>query len=133
MKKTTLVLFLILWCGATFSQTNIPKHYELEGKAGTQADSILKLWNKKEFPSILKKNKLKMTCAKCSNIYMDVVFTIDANGVLRLPKIVKTVCCAGGFSNDLSTDFLDYFYSLQFPWALRNITFEYRLGTGLSC
>lgn len=133
MKKTTLILLLILINGTLFSQTNIPKYYELEGRAKTEADSVLKVWMKKEFPSILKKNKLKMTCAKCSNIYMDVIFTIDANGVLRLPKIIKTVSCGGAFTSQLSDDFLNYFYALQFPWALRNLTFEYRLGTGLSC
>ncbi len=133
MKKITLFFVLVILNTTIFAQTNIPKHYELEGRAYTEADSIRNVWMKKEFPSILKKNKLKMTCAKCSNIYMDVVFTIDANGVLRLPKILQAVCCGSSFSNQLSTDFLDYFYDLQFPWALRNMIFEYRLGTGLKC
>ena len=133
MKETTFFFLYFILARTLFSQTNIPKYYELEGRAYTEADSIHKVWMKKEFPSIIKKHKLKMTCAKCSNIYMDVVFTIDANGVLRLPKLVKTVCCGGSFSSDLSCDFLNYFYTLQFPWALRNLTFEFRLGTGLSC
>lgn len=133
MKYTLTILFFAILSAAAFSQTTVPKHWELKGLTYTQSDSIHEVWMKTEFPTILKKNKLKMKCDGCSNIYMDVVFGIDGAGLLLGINVKKSVCCGGEFSEKLKSDFLAYFGNFKFPPSLLNLTFEYRLGTGLSC
>lgn len=119
--------------GNLYAQTDVPKHYELKGTAYLQSDSILNVWMKNEFPHILKKNKLKLTCAGCYSIHMDVVLAVDENGKLLTSKIINTKCCGEEFSQRLESQFLEYFNTLIFPPSLRSLSFQYRLGTGLSC
>src|SRR5687767_7534234 len=134
MKSILLLLFIIFITSGIYSQTDqIPKHYELKGQAYTQADSILDVWMDTQYPVILKKNKLKMTCAKCTNIFMDVTLDIDSSGQLKSANIVKTVKCGGEFSQNLILEFLAFFKKCIFPPSLREIMFTYRLGTGLKC
>ena len=134
--KIRFSLFTLLLCvvmGNLLAQTDVTKHYELKGKAYTQSDSILNVWMKNEFPYILKKNKLQLTCSGCSSIYMDVVIKVDNAGKLGGTQIKTTHCCGGAFSLKLENQFLEYFNTLLFPGSLHNISFQYRLGTGLSC
>ncbi len=132
-KLLLLSLFFILLGLPAYSQVTVPKHYELKGQAYTQADSIHDIWMDTQYWNILKKNKLKMKCSGCDNIYMDVVMGIDNNGRLLGINVVKTKCCTSEFSENLKSEFLAYFGDLIFPPSLWNMTFEYRLGTGLSC
>jgi hypothetical protein len=127
------MLFCFLFCKGYSQTDSIPKHYELKGLAYKQADSIQDVWMTTHYPVVLKKNKLKMTCAHCSNIFMDVIFKIRADGRAQDWLTVNSNKCGEKFSAKLEEDFLIFFENFIFPPSLRNLIFEWRLGTGLSC
>ncbi len=127
------ILIFVLMCIYLPAQNSVPKHYELKGDAYIQADSILDLWLATEYPTILQKNKLKMTCAKCENIFMDVVFIISNEGSLIDYEVVKMNKCGQDFSDELKAEFVFFFSRNKFPPALRSMHIEFRLGTGLKC
>jgi len=132
--KYLLLLFLTTTC--LFAQeTNdcTPKYYQLTSDQYKAWKSIEDEWMKKEYRTILKENKLKMTCAGCESIYMDVVFIVDTRGTLIQTKTLKTRKCAGEFSKKLEERFLKWFLNFSFPAQLYNLKFEVRLGTGLKC
>lgn len=111
----------------------IVKYYQLPSSQYKTWKLLEDEWMKNEYGKILKENKLKMTCSGCESIFMDVVFTIDAQGKLSATKTLKTRKCAGEFSKKLEERFLKWFLQRSFPAELYNTKFEVRLGTGLKC
>src|SRR5262245_53288371 len=108
MMKTPAILIVFatfILSGTVYSQTKVPQYYELKGQAYDQADSLLKVWMKNEYPAILKKNKLKMTCAHCTNIYMDVIVMIEPDGTFIDYQVVSSNKCGEAFSDDLKAEF----------------------------
>jgi hypothetical protein len=111
----------------------IPKAYDLTREQSQAWRTIEQEWLKTEYPKILLQQKLKMNCSGCENIYMDAIFTIDAQGRLKRYELVNSKKCADKFSKVLAARFTDWFFAAQFPPVLRELSFEVRLGTGLSC
>jgi hypothetical protein len=107
--------------------------YDLQGSAWTAWKAIDKDWMENQYWACLKKFNLKMSCAGCENIYIDVELHINAEGRLASYKILKENICSGKITSDLEQAFLAYFKTLTFPESLRNLIIEARLGTGLKC
>lgn len=111
----------------------IPKAYELSREQSNAWRLMQQAWMKTEYPKILKQQKLQMNCSGCENIYLDAVFSIDAQGKLQHYEPVNSKKCADKFSKALELKFTKWFFMVQFPPELYNLNFEVRLGTGLSC
>lgn len=90
-------------------------------------------WRRNNFQDCLDKEKLKLSCAHCSSIYLTVDFKIDSTGKVREYRVVKENRCGNDFTESLKTCFLTYFLAVQFPEALRNMVFEITIGNGLKC
>ena len=134
--KTVFLSAIFICFGFTYlpgQSDEVVKYYELKGQAYTQADSIVDVWMKTHYPVVLKKNKLKMTCAHCTNIFMDVIFGIREDGRLDDFKTVDSNKCGEKFSEKLIVDFLIFFENFIFPPSLRNRLIQFRFGTGLKC
>jgi len=144
MKKTNCVLlmfsacFLLFGCNKTQNpvRPDSPKRilsYELTGSAWTDWKAIDADWMKNHYWTCLEKLNLKMSCAHCENIYVDVELHINAEGRLESYKILKENICENKITPELEESFLAYFKELTFPESLRNLIIEARLGTGLKC
>lgn len=117
----------------TSKSLDIIKSHELKGDAWESWNKIQNDWMKKEYPTLLKSNKLKMNCDGCSTIYLDVVLQIDTVGKLTYYKLIDSRKCAEKFSKPLEIQFMKSFFKIQFPESLQNMRFQVRLGTGLKC
>ena len=91
------------------------------------------VWHKKYYLNLLKENKLKLSCAGCENIYIDVIVEIDKNGKLISHKLVDGNQCGGKPTKKLVSSFIKYWYTYLFPPELRGLKIQIRLGTGLKC
>lgn len=118
---------------AAKSEVVIPKFYQLPQQQWQAWQKIQQQWLKNEYPKILQVQKLKMNCSGCENIYLDAVFSIDASGKLNHYQLLNSKKCADQFSEQLVKKFTAWFFAIQFPPELHGLTFEVRLGTGLSC
>lgn len=133
MRYLLVILLVAQYLSAQVNSDTILRSYQLPKEQYREWKVIEDDWMKNEYGKILKENKLKMTCSGCENIFMDAIFTIDANGKLSATKIVKTRKCAGEFPKKLEERFLKWFFNFTFPKELHNLKFEVRLGTGLKC
>jgi hypothetical protein len=96
-------------------------------------NSLDSTWMARDYWAILKINKLKMTCDGCEHILMHADLNVDANGRLVEYRVVRSDMCGPEFSSQLASAFMEYFFSITFPSALRNRVFRVILGTGLKC
>lgn len=135
MKHVRIIIISILFI--SFSQLSAQiegiKHYELKGKAYQQADSILNVFMKVEYPALLKKYKLKMNCGNCTSVFMDVVFFIEPDGHIVDYVMVDSKKCGAEFDEEMQADFVFFFVQINFPPSLRDMHLQYRLGTSLKC
>ncbi len=134
-KKYFLILLILSGSISLFAQTDTSYtySYQLEGEAWQNWDSINDVWMNQVYFQCLKANKLKMSCAHCSSIYIDAGFTIDGSGKLIDIKIFKEKICAEKASEKLKQCFFGYYKNLVFPKALHNRKIYVKLGTGLKC
>jgi hypothetical protein len=109
------------------------QYYNLDGKAFQLWENIDSVWHYNNFNKCLSENKLKLSCAKCASIYLDVVFSIDSSGKLSDYKVVNERMCGGRFTPELKICFLEFFLNFNFPAELRRIKFQVRLGNSLKC
>lgn len=141
MKKGIILLcfFLLTFSASaqeiidTTTVLNVPHAYELPKDQWKEWKALEEEWRRKQYPKILKANKLRMNCSDCSNIYMDAVVSIDAEGKLKYYKILNSKKCAEPFSKGLEIQFMKWFFAQKFPPALYNTRFRARFGTGLKC
>ncbi len=129
----SLTILTIFSTSSSAQSDSIPWYYELKGDAYQQADSLLDLWMATAYQTILKKNKLKMSCKKCTSVYMDVIFLIEPDGTFIDYEVLQSRKCGEEFDGDLQGEFVFFFAQIKFPPALRELRFRYRLGTSLSC
>jgi hypothetical protein len=130
--------FLPSGCAKTQNpaQPDSPKRilsYELSGSAWAAWNAIDADWMKNHYWACLEKFSLKMSCARCENIYVDVELHINVEGKLESYKVLKENICENKITPELEQAFLEYFKKLIFPESLRNLIIEARLGTGLKC
>jgi hypothetical protein len=90
-------------------------------------------WRRNDFYDCLEKEKIKMSCAHCSSIYLTVDFKIDSAGKVLEYRVVKENMCGSDFTETLKKCILEYFLATQFPEGLRNMVFEITIGNGLKC
>ncbi len=90
-------------------------------------------WLKNYFSSCMVHNKVKLSCAHCSKVYLTVDFKIDSSGKVNNHRIVKDIMCGRPFTVQLKTCFLEFFLNAVFPEGLRNMILEVTLGNGLKC
>ncbi len=133
MRYLAVVLLFAQYLSAQAHKDTIVRSHQLPKEQYREWKIIEDEWMKNEYGKILKENKLKMKCANCENIFMNVIFTIDTSGKLIATKTVKTRKCAGEFSKKMEDRFLKWFLNFTFPKELYNLKFEVRLGTGLKC
>jgi len=134
MSLLPLVVMLLCLNPSSTGQASVAvKDYDLEDGARPLMRQIHDDWMKKEYPALLRKHRLRMSCTSCESIYLDVQLTIDADGHVADFKVVAENRCGKAFSERLRGDFLRPFRDLVFPEPLRSRIIETRLGTGLTC
>ncbi len=115
------------------SKKEIVKTYELKDEEYKKWRDISDDFNRKKYLSCLKKQKLKMNCGNCTNIFIDVVLNINETGKLNGYEIIKENICTRKISKKLKKCFMDYFENMAFPEESKSKSIEIRLGTGLKC
>ncbi|MBI4977270.1 MAG: hypothetical protein HZC28_07305 [Spirochaetes bacterium] len=128
-----LVFFFIFLNVIACVPPAIINDYQLKGDAGKAWLMIHETWFRGEYRDILRKHGLEMSCAGCSYIYIDVIFTIDCRGRISGYEIVRENVCGGRASEELRDEMVRYFKSITYPAPLRNMRIKTKLGTGLSC
>jgi len=144
--KKIIALFFISFLALTFNRLNaqnieqiIPKDTIISyndlptDEARLAWNNMHDDWRRNDFYDCLEKEKLKMSCAHCSNIYLAVDFKIDSAGKVLEYRVVKETMCGSDFTESLKKCFLEYFLTTQFPEELRNMVFEITFGNGLKC
>ena len=136
MKKLIFFLFVLI-AEFSFSQTKINdtviQSYNLKGKAWHSWQGIDSVWHYNTYLGCMTDYKLKLSCAKCESVYLDVIFQIDSTGKLSDYKVVNEKMCGGKFSPDLKFCFLEFFINYNFPVELRRMKIQVRLGNSLKC
>ncbi len=135
MKYLLLPLFCIIFQLHVFSQKNYTfiREADLTGKQQAAWYSFDTTWKKHIFPGCLLENHLKLSCAHCDNIYIDVKLKIDSTGKLVSYEKTGGEMCGQEVTDKLVKCFLDFFYFLEFPPELRNVILEVKLGSSLKC
>lgn len=140
MQKIKFIILLLLLFftykivnSQEIKQDTIITFYNLEKEAYKSWNNIDSVWHYNTYQNCLINNKLKLSCAKCENIYLDVVFRIDSSGTLYDYKVVNENMCGMKFKPELKVCFLEFFINYIFPAELRNKSIQVRLGTGLKC
>jgi hypothetical protein len=131
-----LPLVLALLCAAPSAAAPASaaiKDDELEDGARPLMRQIHDDWMKKDYPALLRKHRLRMSCASCESIFLDVQLTIDGDGRVAEARVVKENRCGRAFSERMRRDFLRPLREIVFPEPLRGRVIETRLGTGLTC
>jgi len=144
--KKAIVLFLIIFPALAFSRLNAQDIEQVKSKDSIYtynnlpSDEARHAWNdmhdewrRNNFQDCLDKEKLKLSCAHCSSIYLTVDFNIDSAGKVLEYRVVKENMCGNDFTESLKACFLTYFLAVQFPEGLRNMVFEITIGNGLKC
>lgn len=93
-------------------------------------EAIEKDWIETTFNPCLKAAKIKISCASCTSVFMDLTFYINAEGRLEKHELHKARFCE---KDSLEKCFLTYFYELKFPSKYYKTTLKFRLGRALKC
>ncbi len=136
MRKLIIPVFIVLvqiLNGQTKDKDTVFQFYDLNKTAYKSWNNIDSVWHYNSFRKCLSENNLKLSCAKCESIYLDVIFTIDSTGKLIDYRIVNEKLCGGRFTPELKICFLEFFLDFNFPEELRRLKFQVKLGTGLKC
>ena len=91
-----------------------------------------KNWEEKYFNAFLKKYKVKLSCANCSSVYVDVHFAIMEDGHTHV-KVLQTKKCGTVFTAKQISELEKLLFNIEFPTGLYNTKFCGRIGRGLSC
>lgn len=133
-----VLLLLTLLCRGQVQEPSSPADtaintWELNHDAREAWKTIDSVWMSEVYWNVLKKHKIKMTCAHCEKVMMHVDLKIDSTGKLTDYKVEKSMQCGSSFSPEMEEEFLNFFKALDYPQALRNLRIHAMLGTGLKC
>ena len=107
--------------------------WDMDLQVWREWDRIDSIWMHSTYWNLLAKHHLKMDCAHCERVSMQVDMQIDTSGRMISYKVIKSNCCGEAFSAQLIQEFMEFFEKYTFPPALRNLRFRTLLGTGLKC
>ncbi len=141
MLKTILLLFICLISFHCKSQTAIFSiQMDSTNRISVYDDSVWMPWRQidsawlaSEYRIILAKFKLKMNCANCESVRMDVDMMVDSLGKLSGYRKIESNKCGNEFDKKLEDAFMAYFYNITFPAVFRKHIFAVTLGTVLKC
>jgi hypothetical protein len=85
------------------------------------------------FSTILKKNNLALSCARCASVFMDVSFAVNEQGGAEIRGIDRKKACAGEFPKNMETAFLKFLRDYPYPKLLHGTRVRLRLGNSLKC
>lgn len=135
MKKIAFSAFLFLICFFVTAQKSPIDTLEYSKFSKIQMaswDSIENNWDKKFFASFLKKNKIKISCAKCTGVTVVMVLIIHEDGHCH-PKFIKGRKCAYDYSKKQIDEIEKSFMLITFPPDFYNTTIKVFLGRVLKC
>lgn len=89
-------------------------------------------WEEKYFTPFIKKQKIKLSCASCASVYIDVHFAIMEDGHTHV-KILQTKKCGTVFNAKQIAELEKLLFNIEFSPILYNTKFCGRIGKGLSC
>ncbi len=134
IKTLFTFLFLVISIGA-FSQEEKYKENVFDVLSDGQRKDWTKAkdnWQQTYFLPFLKKQKIKMSCASCASVYINVSFEVMDDGHAHA-KVVWTKKCGSEFSAKQIKELEKLLYNFQFMPGLYNTKFIARLGTSLKC
>lgn len=94
---------------------------------------LTEFWRENYFYGCLGQSNIKLSCAKCTAVYLTVQFQVDENGKAVKHNFIKENMCGSNFTEKLRNCFLFYFLNLEFPEALRGKVIQFQIGNGLKC
>lgn len=139
MQKTIWIFFLsiIVEKGAAQGTTNIQhkdtlREVNMPVTQDREWDRQKQYWIQHYFYDFLSKRKIKISCAYCPSMSVDVIFDIDMNGKF-ISKITNVDRCDRKISNDEIKSLYAILKKMKFPKNFYNKVFIVRLGQSLRC
>jgi hypothetical protein len=114
LKKDTLTR-------SSFSEVQLAKWNELEAQ-----------WKMKHFNPFLNKHKIKMNCATCTHISMEIVFSVFEDGHAHC-KIISSRKCGKEFTPKQLKEIEKLLFQFEFPESFNNTVFRVNIGEVLKC
>lgn len=105
----------------------------LKGDAYTFWHTNYDQWRTSNFYDCLKQAGVKMSCAHCTSVYLNVDLVIDEKGKVTSYKKIKSVMCGSEMKSSMEKCFINYFLKLDFPAEFHGKTFRIQIGNGLKC
>lgn len=96
-----------------------------------QWEEIESKWRTEEFSPFLKKNNIKMDCAKCTSVYAWIVFKCDSSGTTF--SMIKNKKCGEEMKGKQLSDFKKIFEKIQLPETFMKTFLKVYMGNGLKC
>lgn len=135
MKKVLLglLLFTSFFCSSaqSLSGDTLPE-YSFSKMQRAEWDSLEMIWMKKKFNPFLKKNKIKITCASCDAVYIEVYAEVGSDGQCKA-TLLKGRKCASEFTKAQKDEMERSLMQLAFPASFYNTSLLLRLGRHLKC
>lgn len=86
-----------------------------------------------EYPKILQRHKLKLSCARCTTVYADFAIAVSLTGQVEIERVQVAKACGLPMNKKLMKDFSSYVLRYPYKPGLYGTTVLLRLGTGLKC
>jgi len=96
-----------------------------------QWEEIESKWRKEEFASFLKRNNIKMDCAKCTSVYTWIVFKCDSSGTTF--SMIKNKKCGEEMKGKQLSEFKKIFEKIKLPETFINTFLKVYMGNELKC
>lgn len=136
MRAYLPAVVLFLWAGCSLPSRPLPApvwEHELPEEQWRAWNSLKEEWRRHHLPACLENLGLKLSCADCPSIIIEVRLDIDREGKLSGYSVLQERVCGGAAPLGLVPSFLEYFQKLVYPPPLRGQSILARLGNGLKC
>ena len=127
-----LLLFILLFLTVPCVKSQDTLTYSKMSTAQYRTwDSTERKWRTEKFMPFLKRENIKMDCAKCTSVYVWLVFKIDSGGTKY--KIIKNKKCGDEFKGRQLKELERLLNEIKLPVLFINTYFKVMLGNGLKC
>lgn len=137
MKNTVLLFILVLFWQKTMtaqSKCDSGKYVSAYGSDSLLLKAIGDWYAKGYFDKLLKKHGIrKISCAGCDAAYVDLTFTINAQGRIIPGKVHQSRICTGKASEKFLEDFYAILIYVKAPKNMGINCYRYRFGRALKC